>query len=230
MSSSATASGESASRASSISRARCATSAPWLSVPGQGVVPGRRDERVRLAVDPGLRGAEDEEQHARRDDRGGEREDDDVAPEVVEPGEQRIGVAPQPATRTVRSLLPEGQVLADQGGRAGRPRPRPRPAPASTTATVGEPGSAARKSGDRLRDAPCWRGVARRDDAAVRRAELRVGDAAFREQRPERRAHAVRGRRAGRSGVEAVELALDERRAGCPRRRRPSTRCADVDA
>ena len=154
------------------------TSAPWLSVSVSGSRRVDSSEGGGLARQPRLRGAEDEEQQPGRDERRGERHDDDLAAHPVEAGQDR-------ARRRARCRRRRGprRPRSAAGTRAGpsamraspaRPRPR-RPArwrPAGSrraaSANVAVDGGSRRRRG-RAR----WRRRSCRRVAGARRAGSR---------------------------------------------------------
>ena len=87
---------------------------------GERVSMGRLEELCGLAADPCLGGPEDEEEQGRRDEAGAERDQDDVAADVAEPGQDRGGVAPDDDDAADVAVGLDREVLADEGGRGQR--------------------------------------------------------------------------------------------------------------
>ena len=118
MSTSATPSGAPAALARSIVVGEVADERAVVERAGQRVAAGRFDELRGLPGEPGLGGPEDEEQERGGDQPGAQRDEDDVAPDVVEAGEDRRGVAPHDHDAADLAAGLDRQLLADH--RLGR--------------------------------------------------------------------------------------------------------------
>ena len=81
---------------------------------GQRIAPGRLDQLVGLAADPGLGGPEDEEQDERRHEPGGQRDHDHVLPHRAETRGDRLAVAPDADHGQDAVAVLERQVLAQE--------------------------------------------------------------------------------------------------------------------
>ena len=130
MSMRATPSGDPAARARSISAARCADQRAVIERVGQRIAARRPRRAPRSGGSAGpaptrkIRNSSD-----RRDDRGGQRDRDDVPADPVEPLEDRHGVAPDPDDCADLAVGLDRQELAEERRRSERhPAPRrPRP-------------------------------------------------------------------------------------------------------
>ena len=93
--------------------------------PGQRVAAGRLEQGGRLAGEPALGGAEDQEQQHRGDDPGGQGHEDDIAPDGGEPVEDGPASRQMPTTaRTCLSAI-TGRYSRSSGRRRERlPGPR----------------------------------------------------------------------------------------------------------
>ena len=179
---------------------------------------GRFEQRGRLAGQPALGGTEDEEEQAGRDEPGRERDEDDVATEVRQAGEDRNRVPPDcqhphhPAAREQR------EVLLQDRRRVERPRTGFRSVRGDDgrlRLLVAQGFSERRAGGHRM---AAELGHVGGEDAAVQKPQLDSDDLAVPEQLPQLvldPAELVRARPAGRS-VEVTELdvGVDERPGG----------------
>jgi hypothetical protein len=86
---------------------------------GQGVEAGRLDERRRLPGEPPLGRPEHEEEDDRRHDAGRERDEDDVAAQLGEAGQDRGRVTPDRDDRPDPAVGADRQVLLEDGRRRG---------------------------------------------------------------------------------------------------------------
>ena len=90
------------------------TSAAVVGRAGQRVAPGRLDQLVGLAADPGLGGAEDEEQDERRHEPGRQRDHDHVLAHRAETRGDRLAVAPDADHGQDAVAVLEREVLAQE--------------------------------------------------------------------------------------------------------------------
>ena len=152
---------------------------------GQRVAPGRLHERLGLAGDPALGGAEDQEQDEGGDERRRERDDDDVPADLVELGEDRHGITPDPDDADHLAVEAEREVLAQDGlGREGRAGGIARRGVHDVHDGAVAGTGLAERGGNR-RGGPAQRGVVGEDDGPIGPPDLDAQDRLGRDERLE---------------------------------------------
>ena len=164
---------------------------------GQRIELGRLDEGGGLPRQAVLRGPEDQEQQPGGEHRRRQGHDDDVAAEVVEPGQDRDGVAPDPHDGTNLASGADRQELAQDGRRAEVARAGLRLSQRDERDSRRPGRGDVRGAGTGLNTRQP--GIATGDDRAVETAELHPQDLARTDQAREVRLEVspVRGRRPG---------------------------------